>query len=37
MSEWEEYMSDFVPEDMLQVVLEPRTEIVSSKKNLTIF
>ena len=36
MSEWEEHMADFVPDEMLQVVLEPRTEIVSLLK-LTVF
>ena len=27
MREWDEYMEDFVPDDMLQIVLEPKTEI----------
>lgn len=29
MSEWEAHMSDFVPEDINTVLVEPRQEIVS--------
>lgn len=29
MSEWEQHMSDFVPEDINTIVVEPRQEIVS--------
>ena len=30
MEEWDNHMSDFVPEDMLTVELKPREEIVSN-------
>ena len=30
MQEWDEHMSDFMPDDMLQVQLDPKTEIVST-------
>lgn len=29
MEEWDQYMADFVPNDMLSVQLPPREEIVS--------
>ena len=28
LSEWEQYMSDFVPEDISTIVIEPRREVV---------
>jgi len=31
MEEWDAYMSDFVPDDMLTVELQPREEIVSAR------
>ena len=30
MEEWDQHMSDFVPEDMLTVEINPREEIVSN-------
>jgi len=27
MSEWEKYMSDFVPEDINTVIIDPKTEM----------
>jgi hypothetical protein len=30
MEEWEQHMSDFVPEDISTIVVEPRKEVVSS-------
>jgi len=32
MEEWDTHMSDFVPDDMLTVELQPREEIVSSQE-----
>ena len=29
MSEWDQYMKDFVPEDINTVVIDPRTEFVN--------
>lgn len=29
MEEWEQHMSDFVPEDISTIVVEPRKEVVS--------
>ena len=31
MEEWDTHMSDFVPDDMLTVELQPREEIVSPR------
>jgi hypothetical protein len=31
MEEWEQHMSDFVPEDISTIVVEPRKEVVSAK------
>jgi hypothetical protein len=33
MKEWETYMSDFVPEDMTTIVIDPRQEVVSWKES----
>jgi len=30
MEEWEQHMSDFVPEDISTIVVEPRKEVVSN-------
>lgn len=30
MQEWDDHMGDFLPEDMLQLKLDPRSEVVSS-------
>lgn len=35
MSEWEQYMNDFVPEDINTVIIEPKSEIVTSCTNIT--
>ena len=34
MKEWEQYMHDFVPEDMTTIVIEPRQEVVSLESAL---
>jgi|LauGreDrversion4_2_1035121.scaffolds.fasta_scaffold98420_1 hypothetical protein len=33
LSEWEQYMSDFVPEDISTIVIEPRREVVRGLYN----
>jgi hypothetical protein len=32
MEEWETHMSDFVPEDISTIVVDPRKEVVSIQK-----
>ena len=33
MAEWEQYMKDFVPEDITTVVISPRQELVSKSRH----
>jgi hypothetical protein len=35
MEEWEQHMSDFVPEDITTIVIDPRREVVSIPPSLT--
>ena len=37
MEEWDAHMSDFVPDDMLTVELQPREEIVSILIKILLF
>ncbi len=32
MEEWEQHMSDFVPEDISTIVVEPKKEVVKNLK-----
>jgi hypothetical protein len=34
MEEWEQHMSDFVPEDISTIVVEPRKEVVSAHSQI---
>lgn len=34
LSEWELHMSDFIPEDISTIVIEPRREVVSDTSQL---
>lgn len=37
MQEWEQHMHDFVPEDISTIIVDPRKEVVSTYKHVSIY